>query len=67
MQYFHQMKMWMIKMNSEIKTITVRMDSDLHKKLKIKAAAVDISINEYIISLIADSVSNVDLSGIVGE
>lgn len=49
------------------KTVTVRMDSDLHKKLKIKAAAKDVSLNEYITSLIADSVADVDLSGIVGE
>ena len=49
------------------KQITIRIDSDLHKKLKIKAAAKDVSINEYITSLIADSVGGVDLSGIVGE
>ena len=50
-----------------IKTITVRLDADLHKKLKVKAAAVDVSLNEYITSLIADSVDDIDLSGIVGE
>ncbi len=54
-------------MNSEIKTITVRLDSELHKKLKIKATAVDVSLNEYITSLIADSVDDIDLSGIVGK
>lgn len=60
-------KTWMIKMSSEIKTITVRLDSELHKKLKIKATAVDVSINEYITSLIANSVDGIDLSGIVDE
>lgn len=54
-------------MSNEKKTITIRIDSDLHKKLKIKATAVDSSINEYIKSLIADDVGNVDLSGIVGK
>lgn len=57
----------MVIMSSEKKTITIRVDSDLHKKLKIKATAVDSSINEYITSLIADDVGSVDLSGIVGE
>lgn len=49
------------------KQITIRIDSELHKKLKIKATAKDMSINEYITSLIAESVGSVDLSGIVGE
>ena len=57
----------MIIMSSGKKTVTVRMDSDLHKKLKIKATAVDSSLNEYIISLITADVDAVDLSGIVGE
>lgn len=61
------MKYGMVIMSSEKKTITIRVDSDLHKKLKIKATAVDSSINEYITSLIADDVGSVDLSGIVGE
>lgn len=49
------------------KQITIRIDSELHKKLKIKATAKDVSINEYITSLIAESVESIDLSGIVGE
>ena len=49
------------------KQISIRLDSELHKKLKIKATAKDSSINEYIISLIAADVDAVDLSGIVGE
>ena len=49
------------------KQITIRIDSDLHKKLKIKATAKDVSINEYITSLIAADVGDIDLSGIVGE
>lgn len=61
------MKYGMVIMSSEKKTITIRVDSDLHKKLKIKATAVDSSINEYITSLIADDVGSVDLSGIVGK
>ena len=54
-------------MSSAKKTVTVRMDSDLHKKLKIKATAIDVSLNEYIITLISADVDSVDLSGIVGE
>ena len=54
-------------MNSAKKTITVRLDSDLHKKLKIKATAKDVSLNEYITTLISADVDGVDLSGIVGE
>jgi len=49
------------------KQITIRIDSELHKKLKITAAAKDVSINEYITALISESVGGVDLSGIVGE
>ena len=62
------MEMWdVIVMSNGKKTVTVRMDSDLHKKLKIKATAVDVSLNEYIISLISADVDAVDLSGIVDE
>ena len=62
------MEMWdVIVMSNGKKTVTVRMDSDLHKKLKIKATAVDVSLNEYILSLISADVDAVDLSGIVGE
>ena len=62
------MEMWdVIVMSNGKKTVTVRMDSDLHKKLKIKATAVDVSLNEYIISLISADVDAVDLSGIVSE
>ena len=57
----------MVIMSIGKKTVTVRMDSELHKKLKIKATAVDSSINEYIISLIVDDVGDVDLTGIVGK
>lgn len=49
------------------KQITIRIDSELHKKLKITATAKDVSINDYITALISDSVGNVDLSGIVDE
>ena len=61
------MKYGMVIMSIGKKTVTVRMDSELHKKLKIKATAVDSSINEYIISLIVDDVGDVDLTGIVGK
>lgn len=54
-------------MDNKKKSVTVRMDSELHKKLKIKATAKDVSINEYITSLIADSVDDIDLSGLTGE
>ena len=30
------------------KQITIRIDSELHKKLKITAVAKDVSINEYV-------------------
>lgn len=56
-----------IAMSNGKKTVTVRMDSDLHKKLKIKATAKDVSLNEYITSLISADVDAVDLSGIVGK
>lgn len=47
------------------KQISIRIDSELHKKLKITAAAKDVSINEYIISLIDESVGGVDLSALI--
>lgn len=49
------------------KRITLRIDADLYKKLKIKATCKDESVNEYIISLITADVDNVDLSAIINE
>ena len=49
------------------KRITLRIDADLYKKLKIKATCKDESVNEYIISLITAEVDNVDLSAIINE
>ena len=49
------------------KRISLRVDPELYKKLKIKATVKDESVNEYIKSLIIDDVGNVDLSAIIGE
>ena len=49
------------------KRISLKVDPELYKKLKIKATIKDESVNEYIKSLIIDDVGNVDLSAIIGE
>lgn len=36
----------------ERKALTVRMDEDLHKQIKIKAIMQDMTIQDYILSLI---------------
>ena len=45
----------------------LRIESELYKKLKIKATIKDVSVNEYIISLISDNVNDIDLSAILNE
>lgn len=49
------------------KRISLKVDPELYKKLKIKATIKDETVNEYIKSLIIDDVANVDLSAIIGE
>lgn len=49
------------------KRISLKVDPELYKKLKIKATVKDESVNEYIKALIIDDVANVDLSAIIGE
>lgn len=49
------------------KRITLKLDPELYKKLKIKATVKDESVNEYIKSLISADVDNVNLSAIVDE
>ena len=55
-----------IKVENE-KRITLRIDAENFKKLKVKAVLEDVSINEYINTLISNDIADVDLSGIVGE
>lgn len=47
------------------KRITLKVDADLYKKLKVKATVKDESVNEYIKSLISADVVNVDLSALM--
>lgn len=47
------------------KRISLKVDTELYKKLKIKATVNDESVNEYIKSLIVDAVGNVDLSKLI--
>lgn len=49
------------------KQFPLRIETDLYKKLKIKATLKDVSINEYIISIISENVNDVDLSAIINE
>ena len=60
------MKKMVIMLDQE-KRITLRIDADDFKKLKVKAVLKDLSVNEYINTLIADDVGNVDLSGLVDD
>lgn len=55
------------KMSAEKKQIPIRIETELYKKLKVKATANDLSVNEYVISLISADVGNVDLSGLINE
>ena len=47
------------------KRITLKLDAELYKKLKIKATANDESVNGYVISIISDNVDGVDLSALI--
>ena len=51
----------------DVKAFTIRVETDLMKKAKIKAILKDVTVNEYIATLIADDVADVDLSGVVKE
>lgn len=53
----------MLYMND--KRITLKMDSELYKKLKIKATANDETVNGYIIALISANVDDVDLAALI--
>ena len=53
-------------MKSE-KRISLKVNPELYKKLKIKATIKDKTVNEYIKSLIVNDVANVNLSRIVDE
>ncbi len=50
---------------TEKKPLTIRMDKELVKKLKVKVALCDTSINEYVAKLIEDDVDDVDISKII--
>ena len=49
------------------KRITLRIDAENFKKLKVKAVLKDLSVNEYINTLIYADVGDVDLSGLVDD
>lgn len=49
------------------KRISLKVDPELYKKLKVKATVKDESVNEYIKALIIADVDNIDLSAIIGE
>lgn len=49
------------------KQFPLRIETELYKKLKIKATIKDVSVNEYIISLISENVNDIDLSAILNE
>ena len=50
------------------KQITIRIDSELHKKLKITAVAKDVSINDYVVSNYVDYSNNIsDLGYNIGK
>ena len=49
------------------KRITLRIDAENFKKLKVKAVLKDLSVNEYINTLISDDIGDVDLSGLVDD
>lgn len=45
---------------SAIKTITLRMDDELHKKLKIKTVLEDTTIQEYLTTLIQRELGTIE-------
>ena len=55
-----------ILMDSE-KRITLRIDAENFKKLKVKAVLKDLSVNEYINTLISNDIADVYLSGLVDD
>lgn len=60
------MKKMVINLDHE-KRITLRIDADNFKKLKVKAVLKDLSVNEYINTLISNDIGDVDLSGLVDD
>lgn len=61
-----KMKKMVINLDHE-KRITLRIDADDFKKLKVKAVLKDLSVNEYINTLISNDIGNVDLSRLVDD
>ena len=57
----------MVVMLDQEKRITLRIDADDFKKLKVKAVLKDLSVNEYVNTLISNDIGNVDLSGLVDD
>ena len=57
----------MSEKKGEVKALTVRMENEIYKKMKIKAVLKDATVNEYITALITDDVADVDLSAFVKE
>ena len=57
----------MVMIMKNQKQFPLRIETDLYKKLKIKATLKDVSINEYVISIISENVNDVDLSAIINE
>ena len=57
----------MVIMLDHEKRITLRIDADDFKKLKVKAVLKDLSVNEYINTLISNDIADVDLSGLVDD
>lgn len=49
------------------KRITITLDAERYKKLKIKATANDKTINGYVETLISKNVDSVDLSALLNE
>lgn len=47
------------------KRITLKLNPEIYKKVKIKAIAKDESVNTYIETLIAENVDDVDLSALI--
>lgn len=52
---------------SDTKRITLNVDANLHKKIKLIASVKGVSINDYLNQIIKDELDETDVLGLINE